>query len=551
MASSQTDTSALKNLSLEELSQIEVTTPSKAPGFRPTKRGRHLRHHRRRYPPFRRHQHSGSSAAGPGVEVARIDGNKWSIGIRGFGSRLSRSVLVLIDGRTVYTTLFAGTYWEVQDTVMDDIDRIEVIRGPGGTIWGPNAVNGVINIITKDSKDTRGAWSSAGGGNEEQGFANFRYGGGNGKDFNYRVYGKGFTRGPEISSATARISTTGEPLRRVSAWTGTRRPRYLHPSGRYLRRSGRRECQGHQLYAAVFADHRRQRAISPAATSWAAGRRTFSDGNDLQFQAYYDRTNRHEPNFGELRNTFDVDFLQRLQLPRAAASLLGLGRARRARNDLEVVSGLRSFPTKRTDYLLTAFVQDEIGLVEDRLALDSGNQIAAHQLHRRCRPGAERPASVDARRQANRLGGVYSRRCARRPTRKRTSIFRAISRRRPDGTPVLRALQSPTPTSRPNSSTATNWATAACWARSCSSISPDFTTTITICSARRSRAPLLRKARPRPAALSASGAVPQRTAAAYTKGVEIAPEWRPASSWRLRGSYSYLHMNMDKGAALG
>ena len=85
----------------------------------------------------------------PGVEVARIDGNKWSIGIRGFGTRFSRGVLVLIDGRTVYSTLLAGTYWEVQDTLMDDIDRIEVIRGPGGTIWGPNAVNGVINVVTK------------------------------------------------------------------------------------------------------------------------------------------------------------------------------------------------------------------------------------------------------------------------------------------------------------------------------------------------------------------------------------------------------------------
>src|SRR4029077_19926784 len=91
----------------------------------------------------------------PGVEVAQIDGDKWAIGIRGFGSRLSRSILVLIDGRTVYTTLLAGTYWEVQDTVMEDIERIEVIRGPGGTIWGPNAVNGVINVITKNSKDTQ------------------------------------------------------------------------------------------------------------------------------------------------------------------------------------------------------------------------------------------------------------------------------------------------------------------------------------------------------------------------------------------------------------
>jgi iron complex outermembrane receptor protein len=98
----------------------------------------------------------------PGVEVARIDGNKWSIGIRGFGSRLARSVLVLVDGRTVYTTLYDGTYWEVQNTNMDDIDRIEVIRGPGATIWGPNAVDGVINVITKDSKDTHGILESAG-----------------------------------------------------------------------------------------------------------------------------------------------------------------------------------------------------------------------------------------------------------------------------------------------------------------------------------------------------------------------------------------------------
>jgi iron complex outermembrane recepter protein len=136
----------------------------------------------------------------PGVEVARIDGDKWSIGIRGFGSRLNRSVLVLIDGRSVYTTLLAGTYWEVQDTVMADIDRIEVIRGPGGTVWGPNAVNGVINIITKSTKDTQGALVAAGGGNEEQGFLAARYGGGNEKGLSYRFYGKAFNRSAELHS---------------------------------------------------------------------------------------------------------------------------------------------------------------------------------------------------------------------------------------------------------------------------------------------------------------------------------------------------------------
>ena len=105
----------------------------------------------------------------PGVEVARITAGEYAIGIRGFNSRLSRSVLVLIDGRTVYTTFTAGTYWETQDALIKDVDRIEVIRGPGGTIWGPNAVNGVINIITKNATDTKGVLADGGGGDRGAG----------------------------------------------------------------------------------------------------------------------------------------------------------------------------------------------------------------------------------------------------------------------------------------------------------------------------------------------------------------------------------------------
>ena len=90
---------------------------------------------------------------------------------------------MLIDGRSVYTPLFAGVWWNVQDTLLEDIDRIEVIRGPGGTIWGPNAVYGVINIITKSAKDTHGTVMSTAGGNVDQGFG-FRYGAGRGKKFN-------------------------------------------------------------------------------------------------------------------------------------------------------------------------------------------------------------------------------------------------------------------------------------------------------------------------------------------------------------------------------
>jgi len=139
----------------------------------------------------------------PGIHVARIDSNKWAVGIRGFASSLTRSVLVMIDGRTVYTPLFAGTYWEVQDTLLEDVERIEVIRGPGGSLWGANAVNGVINIITRGSRDTQGAFVKAGGGTMEHGMAGIRYGGTAGEGVTYRAYAKGFERGAGFHATTS------------------------------------------------------------------------------------------------------------------------------------------------------------------------------------------------------------------------------------------------------------------------------------------------------------------------------------------------------------
>ena len=132
----------------------------------------------------------------PGLEVARIDENKWAIGSRGFNGRFDNKLLVLIDGRSVYTPLFSGVYWNVQDVMLEDIDRIEVIRGPGATLWGANAVNGVINIITKKAKATQGGVVTAGGGNEERGSVAGRYGDKIGGDTSYRIYGKYFDWGP-------------------------------------------------------------------------------------------------------------------------------------------------------------------------------------------------------------------------------------------------------------------------------------------------------------------------------------------------------------------
>ena len=132
----------------------------------------------------------------PGMEVAQMDSSSWAISCRGFDYPKSGKLLVLIDGRSVYNPDFSGVLWNVQDVLLEDVERIEVIRGPGGTLWGANAMNGVINILTKRANDTQGVYAHAGGGSHERDFEAVRYGGIIGDDLHYRVYGKHFERGP-------------------------------------------------------------------------------------------------------------------------------------------------------------------------------------------------------------------------------------------------------------------------------------------------------------------------------------------------------------------
>jgi len=141
----------------------------------------------------------------PGMEVARVDAHSWAINARGFNDLFANKLLVLMDGRGIYTPLFSGVYWDVQDTLLEDIERIEVIRGPGATLWGANAVNGVINIITRSARDTQGLLLAGGGGTEEQGFAAVRYGGRLGDNAYYRVYATYFNRNAAGSASTGTL----------------------------------------------------------------------------------------------------------------------------------------------------------------------------------------------------------------------------------------------------------------------------------------------------------------------------------------------------------
>lgn len=362
----------LKELSLEQLGSIEVTSASKEPEevWRTPAAVYVLTQD-----DIRR---SGATSIPdilrlvPGVEVSQIDSDKWAVGIRGFESRLARAVLVLIDGRSVYTPLFAGVYWEQQFTLLEDIDRIEVIRGPGGTVWGANAVNGVINIITKHARDTRGVLVSAGGGNVVQGRAGARYGAGDDR-FSYRIYGTGSTLGPEFHPTGNQFDDwrEGQFGFRTDATLNDRDS--LTVQGDVYR-----VVAGSQVSLSFFSPPSIINAERNAdvwggnvITHWS---RKLQGGSDLQLQVYYDRTDRYDLNYREIRNTFDADFIHHIAAKRQDF-VWGLG-VRVSPSNFIQTSPTVDFEPHHEDYnIFSGFLQDEIRIMPDRLSFIVGAKL--------------------------------------------------------------------------------------------------------------------------------------------------------------------------------
>src|SRR6266851_1561449 len=196
------------NLSLEELMKVEVTTAAKTPQT--------LMHTAAAAFVITQEDIRRSGATNipqllrsvPGIDVAQVNANTYAISARGFNGVYATKLLVLIDGRSVYTPLFSGVQWDLQDTMLEDIDRIEIIRGPGGTLWGANAFSGVINVITKSAADTQGGLATAHGGNLEDGGA-VRYGGRIDADSFYRIWGKfDHPRTTSVPGAARRATVT-------------------------------------------------------------------------------------------------------------------------------------------------------------------------------------------------------------------------------------------------------------------------------------------------------------------------------------------------------
>jgi iron complex outermembrane receptor protein len=295
----------------------------------------------------------------PGVQVAQLDANIWVITIRGFSDRFADKVLVLIDGRTVYTPTTSGVYWDQQDVPVEDVERIEVIRGPGGTIWGANAVNGVINITTKSAKDTKGGLATVSGGSGGYSQGLLQWGGRAGDAGDYRVFGKYEGTG----SLPLADGTPGGDAWHI--WhTGFRSDLELSAKdsmtiqGDFLRTS-----EGEILNVVLANDLPQQQTFSSRTDVRAANilerwNRKVSEGSTIALQAYYDGYDRHEEGGYEGRRTFDLDFQNHVAVSTRNDLVWGLGY--RVTSDNLTPKYSKSYvPAQRTDNLLSAFVQDE------------------------------------------------------------------------------------------------------------------------------------------------------------------------------------------------
>lgn len=297
------------------------------------------------------------------LQVAQATSRDWAISARGFNNTLANKMLVMIDGRTVYTPLFAGVFWDVQDTLLEDIDRIEVVSGPGGALWGENAVNGVINVVTRSAKETQGGLLLGGGGSELTGFGGVRYGGRLAKGVYYRVYAKAFDRDGTVFH-TGQDATNGWHMLQ-GGW----RVDWEAPGDNLLTFQGDYyNGRGDQPHAS-----RVELRGGNGLVRWT---HLFSDESDLRLQLYYDRTYRLiPPSFGEDLDTFDIDAQHRFAAGDRHRLVWGLG-YRVTWDDVENSSTLAFLPAKLTRQLFSTFVQDRVTVVEDQLHLTLGSRFA-------------------------------------------------------------------------------------------------------------------------------------------------------------------------------
>lgn len=310
----------------------------------------------------------------PGLDVAQVNSSTWAISSRGFNDEAANKLLVLIDGRTVYSPLFGGVFWDVQQIPLEIIERIEVIRGPGAAVWGANAVNGVINIITKKASDTQGGLIS-GGGTYDQGFGTALFGGKLRNDTYYRAFVNGFNQNHFIGLAAQNGHDAWDVYR-----TGFRVDSKLGAKDSITFQGDAYNGSEGEVVAAVTSLVPPQPQILNLRLGlggWdllSRWDRAISSTSETTLQVYFDRTNRGDSTYGEGRDTFDVDFQHHIGWGSRQDFVWGLGY--RATSD-SIRGSLRvTFnPPGESNRFSSSFVQDEIAIIPQSLYFTIGTKL--------------------------------------------------------------------------------------------------------------------------------------------------------------------------------
>jgi len=326
----------------------------------------------------------------PGIQVARMDSNKWAISSRGFNSQFANKLLVMIDGRSVYTPSFSGVYWDAQDTMLEDIDRIEVIRGPGATVWGANAVNGVINIITKHAGDTQGGLLVAGGGNQEKALASMRYGQQTSEDTFSRFYLKYNDRDGSFATTTNEDNGDEWKTARAGFRVDTQRSDkdsltfqgdiYHNDENQIINQWKDPSDPNNAVFAPFYLATNINDTVESSGwnvmTKW---QHIIDDDSSTNLQIYFDQTDRNEGFLRQQHGTFDIDFQHQFIVDKNHDIIWGLG-YRNIRADYENTFMVSFLPATQNLDLYSAFIQDEIELIENTLRLTIGSKFENNEF---------------------------------------------------------------------------------------------------------------------------------------------------------------------------
>ncbi len=368
----------------------------------------------------------------PGIHVGEQTSSSWAVSSRGFSNVNSEKLLVLSDTRSIYTPLVSGVGWDVQDYLLDDVERIEVIRGPGAALWGSNAVNGVINITTRSARDTHGVYAQGSLGSFDRASLAMRYGGETAGGVNYRVFGKYFER-----DETSHQSPTEDDAWQLAHigfrtdWDGNELDSFTVQGDAYSGEQG-------QLVPAITVIGR-SGPTGPLNVDVSGGnllarwRRSYDESSDMQLRAYYDYTSRDDPSFEDTLHTFDIDLQRRFTAFTRHEIIWGTAyRFTSNRNEPGLIWALD--PPDADDQLFSGFIQDQISL-SDSLRVTLGTKLEHNDFS-----GFEVQPSVRVAwlpRDSHTLWAAISR-AVRVPTRFERDVF--VDASDPAGNPVFRLV---------------------------------------------------------------------------------------------------------------